>query len=1015
MSIYKQIGAWIYFKRKWWYFEQNYNQCEADLQSKKCNIIKYSALIIAVLFPIILSAQISGIPKFSPLPDMSDNDSNVRLNLNGNWLFNPEPGNEFPKKLNLQEWRNILVPGEWYMQGFSVREGLYAGYYRKFNVPEEWKDKIIKLRCDGIYSGTIIYINGKYAGAHEGGFNAFEIDVTDHIAAGKENNIGIAVQSETMSDTLASATQYAAHQLGGITRKIYLIAVPKIHVSSLELNTEFDKKYADAKLKMKLSIFNGSSRKIESYKIKVNLYSPSGNRIELGGIREIKAEAGPGGEVVSFLEFNVSRPEKWDAENPNLYKLNVDFSAGRFNEKFSSKIGFRHIEVIGNKLFVNGNPVKLKGANRHEVHPLLGRSLNEEIWKKDALLFKGANCNYIRTSHYPPAEEFINYCDEIGLFVELENPFCWVGHAANERWKTSDPKSNKLLSSILRLTKETVQFYRNHPSIIIWSLANESAWTDNWKQTLDMINTLDPSRPKSFHDQSYGEYNNYGSIELPIANYHYPSPVDISFTRKFSRPLLFGEYAHINTYNRQEIVADPGVRDSWGRGFEPFVEDMYYAAGNLGGAVWSGIDDVFHLKDGRAVGYGEWGIIDGWRRIKPEYWHMKKSYSPVKVHNSYIPVPDKGEHVKLILENRFDFTSFDAISIDGLIGDKKIKINSDLKPHETGVAQFLLPEVSADGMQLQISFRNKNGDLIDQVVLPVGSHQSKKNIHETKEKFKVNYTEDAGTVVVNAGKYEWHFQKTTGRINKASLNGKTIITDGPGFMLIPLSTGPCNTEHKADIEPLNPISQNWKLGKLSVIDSLGGVSIKVEGSWDDAGGKIVYLIDETGKMTISYSLICKVDINPRQWGLLFALPNKYENLTWSRKGQWSYYPDNHIGRSSGSAVPFGPLGKEIKIGQEPDWEWRYDRNKMGSNDFRATRDNIYYASLRDQSGLGIMIISDGSDAFRSFVENGEIKFLVAPFSTGGGDMFFSTHLTSERRPLKPGSKLNAKITLILTE
>ena len=159
-----------------------------------------------------------------------------------------------------------------------------------------------------------------------------------------------------------------------------------------------------------------------------------------------------------------------------------------------------------------------------------------------------------------------------------------------------------------------------------------------------MAGAMDPSRPRTFHDQAYGGYNNRGSSEIPIANFHYPGPQgpDLAVSLDLPRPLFYGEYCHLNCYNRAELAADPGLRDEYGRGFERMWEKIFGSAEVIGGAIWSGVDDVFLLPSGRATGYGEWGPIDGWRREKPEYWHIKKSYSPVRIGPARVAAPSAG-------------------------------------------------------------------------------------------------------------------------------------------------------------------------------------------------------------------------------------------------------------------------------------------------------------------------------------------------------------------------------------
>ena len=268
--------------------------------------------------------------------------------------------------------------------------------------------------------------------------------------------------------------------------------------------------------------------------------------------------------------------------------------------------------VAGNQLFLNGSPLKLHGVDRHEVHPLSGRCLNIDLWRKDARLYKEANVNYIRTSHYPPAEEFIDLCDSIGLYVELENPLVWIGHGANQKLDVREAWDLRIRNELIKTTKETITFYRDHPAIIIWSLANESAWTENWHATKDSADIFDPTRPKSFHDQAYGAYNNYGSVVMQIANVHYPGPQGPDIADTFPRPLLFGEYCHLNTYKQagnSPLIPEsgkPGVQDSTGCGKK--CTDQKDA---LAEAIWSGIDDRIYAARWKTGGL--WGMgTCGW-------------------------------------------------------------------------------------------------------------------------------------------------------------------------------------------------------------------------------------------------------------------------------------------------------------------------------------------------------------------------------------------------------------------
>jgi beta-galactosidase len=949
---------------------------------------------------------------FTPKPFFIAEVRNPVISLNGIWNFSERVSDRFAKKPKISafEWNNIHVPGEWVMQGFQVQPGTMAAYARSVTIPKDWENHQIKLKCDGVYSMTQVFLNGKSVGQHQGGFTPFELDLTKASRPGKENELIILVQNESTADTLASASQYAAHQLGGITRKLELFAVPNTFISKMHIESDLDESFKDALITAKFWLNNRSSKKPESVSARFMILSNEGDLIQekTMDIDPDKLMADNGLEI----QVPLSSPKLWDPEHPNLYDVFLILEKNNvILEKVHKRVGVREVNIAGNQVFVNGKPVKLRGVNRHEVHPTKGRSLSMEEWVTDATLFKEANVNYIRTSHYPPAEEFIAVCDSIGLFVELESPICWVGHGANDRWKTDNPHDPKFAGIIRQQVFETVEQYRNHPSVIIWSMANESAWGPIWEDVLQAVNQIDPSRPVSFHDQSYGGFNNFGSENTQIANIHYPGPGGPEIAHKYDRPLLFGEYAHLNTYNRQEIVTDPGVRDAWGRGLEKMWEDMYYSKGCLGGAIWSGIDDVFFMPDGTAVGYGEWGPIDGYRRPKPEYWHLKKIYSPIKITTNNIKIPGMGSPILVPVENRQLYTNMDEIEIRWSIGKSFGTARMSLEPRQSGILKIWPDREIVPKENLILSFVSPQGYEIDKYrIVFEGQVATDETQPGTFAEPQLQVLERIVTVI--NGSSEWVFNAPTGKIRSVTNKQQEVISDGPELFLIPLKTGPCNTEHSLLIEPLNYPCQNWN-GKITSTGKNGNVVfVEVSGSYNEAEFNLRYSFDSSNLVTIDYSILAREDINPRQIGLIFTMPRKFDHLSWSRKGQWSIYPDNHIGRTEGSATPFPNGMREANVfGDKPDWTWEEDTHAMGSNDFRATRDRLYSAELVDQSGSGVRTLSDGTGAFRAFVDENNIRFLGASFSTAGGDLFFSSHLASERQPLKKGEVRKGRMVI----
>ena len=234
-----------------------------------------------------------------------------------------------------------------------------------------------------------------------GGMTAFELDVTNGLRSG-ENVLALRVRSESLADMLGSLTQYAAHQLGGITRKVTLFAVPEVHLSDLRIGTDLDDAYKDAELKVYVSVTNASANVQKNLSVRLSV---SGEPVVLSqAIPEIAA----GSTWSGWLTGKIASPKKWDSEHPNLYTLKVELGTSeKIVEQVKKRFGFREIQIQGNRMLVNGKAVKLKGVCRHEMHPLTGRVMNPALARKDIELYRDANCNFIRTSHYPPWEEML--------------------------------------------------------------------------------------------------------------------------------------------------------------------------------------------------------------------------------------------------------------------------------------------------------------------------------------------------------------------------------------------------------------------------------------------------------------------------------------------------------------------------------------------------------------------------------------------------------------------------------
>ncbi len=457
-----------------------------------------------------------------------------------------------------------------------------------------------------------------------------------------------------------------------------------------------------------------------------------------------------------------------------------------------------------------------------------------------------ANCNFIRTSHYPPCEELLEICDELGMFVEVEAPVCWIGHHANENWKVLDYQDSTYYPYVLQANMETIHFYRNHPSVIFWSIANESYCNKEFAQVEVYVKKADPTRPHTFHDQAYGGFNNQGST-APISNIHYPGPDGYKVAAKSDRPMVYGEYCHLNVYNRCELVTDPGVRSDWALALSPTWENMYKTDGVLGGSIWSGIDDIFQLPNGDAVGYGPWGPIDGWRRPKPEYWDMKKIYSPIRVQTDRL---SPAKELVIHLENRYTYTDFNELQLNWKYGDEQGVSFASIKPGESG--QIRIPIMNPDqANELYLSFTDPRGFIADEYIIPVGK-QVQNELPELQP-LTTQLKKASDRYRITGKNFICEVSRTTGQILSLKQGKQEILNGGPWLMALPLNGGGCYPNHNANTPLFNDICTEWKPTEIDAAKVGDDVIVTVKGSYKEFEGSYKLTVNAAGKLSVSYS------------------------------------------------------------------------------------------------------------------------------------------------------------------
>jgi hypothetical protein len=874
--------------------------------------------------------------------------------LNGTWQFQFSPDGK---------WADILVPSEVAMQGFAIKHDTPYRYKTTVHVPADFAGKRVFLRFDGVYSYARLFVNGALSRDHHGGFTRWEADITQHVKTGEKNEIQLEITDRI--DEISFGSGYAHHPIGGILRDVYLFALPETHFFDFYTETQLDAEYKDAVLKIKYAVASPAA----SATVEYTLTEPSGAKVALP---QNVFPLTPDHKGVREDKISLKNPLKWDAEHPNLYTLTVALKNGNKEiSRFVKKVGFREIKVEKDKLLVNGKAVKWRGAARHDNHPKFGRMTTAEVDAQDAQLFKEANMNYVRTSHYPPSEHFVECCDALGIYVECETAVCFAGANLTKDY----PRTNSHIKPVfkeryLAQFQEMVKTFRGHPSVALWSLGNESAYASNFQHCYDWLKTVENARPVIF---SYPDTVRGKNKIFNIHSFHYPTihgeTLDLN-GRKLNHyqgriPVLFDEWAHVACYTFNTLRYDPNIRETWEQSLDKMWKATFASPTALGGAIWGFVDETFALPfpkegtrywfgfdqgiirdiKGNCAGYGEWGIVDVWRRKKPEFWSTKKAYSPIKLLTTTLTDFRSGEKINIPIENRFDHTNLSEVKIFCSYNGEKFYLPAiSIEPHKKGT--LTLPAKNwKEGAAVSIAFYSAKDELIDMEKVTIG--KEKINFPEARGTAPLQVTEDADKVVFKGDVFEVSFDKKTGLLNGVFADGKKIIEGGP-FLNLDI-----NKTHTS-------VDSDWKKTAFAWELKDGGAEVKLDGTSGKIGVKIKIKISPSGKVVFDFQTTGEPKGNLRESGLKFYLPDWAGELRWKRNAYWTCYDENSISAGEGTASL--EKSKKPPYGEKPKTSWREDahnyfywgdagansKNPL-SNIAKAMKENVWYYQLVSRS------------------------------------------------------------------
>lgn len=540
-------------------------------------------------------------------------------------------------------WTNIPVPSQWDVRGFGTlsykkdqtnawnERGLYE---HDFSVADNWRGKRIFLVFEGVMTDTDAKLNAQSVGpVHQGSFYRFKYEVTSLVKFGARNKLEVTVSRHSANESVNKAERLADYWVfAGIFRPVYLEAVPPQFIERVAIDAKADGSFSANVFVKGMPDLNKFEVNAESFVIEAQIYTDAGTQIgstfSCGTLFE-----------TNLLKSKVSAPKLWTAETPNLYNAIFRLKQnGKVVHEISQRFGFRTVEVrAGDGIYVNGSKVILKGANRHSFWPDSGRCLSEAVHRLDIQTLKDANMNAVRMSHYPPDAQFLDLCDELGLYV-LNELAGWHNHYDNE----VGPK----------LVREMVTRDVNHPSILFWDNGNEGGFNTNLDQ---LYREHDPQQRPVLHPWAIfsgvntAHYLGYENAQQAARG------EPMIYHDKFKREMVDTNRLAGLIYLPTEFLH--GLYDGGaGAGLEDYWSMMMSRTNCAGGFIWALLDEGVKRPDTGMIdvagNQAPDGIVGPYREREGSFYAIKELWSPIQI--------TRDETGKFEVENRYSFTDTSA-------------------------------------------------------------------------------------------------------------------------------------------------------------------------------------------------------------------------------------------------------------------------------------------------------------------------------------------------------------------
>lgn len=739
--------------------------------------------------------------------------------LNGKWKFvyaeNPHeaPADFFSENVDVSTWDDIVVPHHFQLQGYGTphytnvdypipvdpphvpTENPTGSYRRDFYVPEHWLDGQTYITFEGVDNCFHLWINGQEVGFSQGSRMAAEFNITPYLRSGK-NTVAARVYKWSDSTYVEDQDMW---WLSGIFRDVYLLSRPNTHIRDLFIRTDLDNHYQNGTISVDLDLNHLTDKVLSDLHVEYQLLDDKQREIP-DGVHTQQITLDNNTSKKQQINIPVSAPHKWSAENPYLYQLLITLKNknGDLIEVLSERVGFRKIELKDGLVFVNGVAVKFKGVNRHDAHPDLGRAVPLEHMEQDIQLMKQGNVNAVRSAHYPNDPRFYDLCDQYGLYVINEadietHGFEYIG---NIHQLSDDPEwEHVYIDRIERMIERD----KNRPSILMWSLGNESGYGVNHNAMYDWAHKRDPGRLVHYEGEIRTLLVEDDSDQEPRSSDVYTSMYttidrleELGKRTHYTKPHIVCEYAHAMG------TGPGGLKEYW---------DTFYKYDRLqGGFVWEWVDHGLrkYTEDGESYfAYGgDFGntpndynfVIDGLirpdRTPYPGYYELKKVMEPVRVE----AVDLKTGQIQLT--NRYDFITLDHlnmawhIEVDGEILQSGTIPVPNIVAHETKECEipYKLPESvnSHTDYLLNISFTlatrtewAEQGHELSWAQFELPCETKSTPVLDNKTYAPLEVAENGNVLVIDGANFALTYCTVTGQLTSWTYEGQDMIEDGP--------------------------------------------------------------------------------------------------------------------------------------------------------------------------------------------------------------------------------------------